>query len=381
MEAHGTGTPVGDPIEAKAIGHVLGEGRPAHRPCVVGSVKTNIGHLEAGSGMAGLIKAALALKHRQIPANLHFEIPHAEIPFEALKLRIPQSLEPWPECDGPALAGVNSFGFGGTNAHVVLEEPPRLPSEPAARARVDRAALPGVHGAAARSGAAQLIPISARSLEAIQATVGRFREYLAESGNSVSLEDIAYTAALRRTHHDCRLTAVADSKKVLDEQLQAFLDAAPGADASFGRAAGDERPRMAFVCSGQGPQWWAMGRQLLAGEPVFREMIEACDEIIRRLGDWSLLEELTADEGLSRMHETAIAQPALFALQAALAALWHSWGIEPDVLIGHSVGEVAAAYLAGVVYFGRRSPRDLSSGPLDGSRRLGRPHVSRGPDV
>ncbi len=164
----------------------------------------------------------------------------------------------------------------------------------------------------------------------------------------VSLRDLASNAALRRSHHDHRLAVVAHSRDELTEHLAAFVAGQPVPGASSDRVTAGQRPRLAFVCSGQGPQWWAMGRQLLEQEPVFRAMIQRCDEIVRRFGPWSLLEELTADEGHSRMAVTAISQPAIFALQVALAALWRSWGVQPEAVIGHSVGEVAAAHLAGV---------------------------------
>jgi amino acid adenylation domain-containing protein len=319
VETHGTGTPVGDPIEAGALGRVLGVGRPANRPVIIGSVKTNVGHLEAGSGIAGLIKTALALYHGRIPGNLHFERPNPAIDFAALRLRVPVTAEPWPDGDGPPLAGVNSFGFGGTNAHAVLQG-----IAPLAASRRNPLAdrLP------------TLVPVSARSPEALRDAADALAEFVV---SDVSLHDVAWNAAVRRTHHEHRLAVVAGSKEELTETLRSA--------AVTGRAG---QPRVAFVCSGQGPQWWAMGRQLLDREPVFCEVIERCDAIIRRLGPWSLLEELTADEPLSRMAVTAISQPAIFALQVGLAAVWRSWGVVPQALVGHSVGEVAAAHLAGV---------------------------------
>jgi thioester reductase-like protein len=338
VEAHGTGTLVGDPIEARALGEVLSVGRPVDRPCAVGSVKTNIGHLEAAAGIAGLMKAALALKNRQIPPNLHFEQPNPDIPLETLKLRVPRTCEPWPATGGAAaLAGVNSFGFGGSNAHVVLQEPPR--------ADTSKDLNGNGHCDLSR---ALPVPLSARSPEALKALAGSVRDFLADAGAGVRLSDLAYTTGLRRTHHDYRLAMVARTRDELAEQLAAFAAGEPLAGSTSGRAVADQRPRLAFVFAGQGPQWWAMGRQLLAEEPVFRDVIHRCDSQVRQLGEWSLLEELTADEGSSRMHVTAISQPAIFAIQVALAALWRSWGVRPEAVVGHSVGEVAAAHVAGV---------------------------------
>src|SRR5579884_2780128 len=333
IESHGTGTPVGDPIEARALGRVLSANRPADRPCLVGSVKTNIGHLEAGSGIAGVIKTALALHHRCIPGNLHFHQPNPSSDCAQLRLRVPTRPEPWPASDNPATAGVNSFGYGGTNAHVVLQEAPSASG--VASAPRDSQAL----GALTRPRSPILLPLSARSPQALQALAESWRQFVADCPADVSLHDLAYNAAHRRSHHDYRLALVAHSRKELAEQLAA---------ASSEPMTARQRPRLAFVCSGQGPQWWAMGRQLLEQESIFRATLSRCDEIVRALGSWSLMEELTADEDRSRMAVTAISQPAIFALQAALADLWRSWGVQPEAVLGHSVGEVAAAYLAGV---------------------------------
>jgi acyl transferase domain-containing protein/NADPH:quinone reductase-like Zn-dependent oxidoreductase/acyl carrier protein len=340
IESHGTGTPVGDPIEARALGRVLSPGRAENRPCFVGSVKTNIGHLEAGSGIAGLIKTALALYHRRIPGNLHFHRPNPAIDFARLRLRVPAEAQSWPASDKPLTAGVNSFGYGGTNAHVVLQEAPAsgaasAPRENALRARTQP-----------RSPA--LVPLSARNPQALRDLAGAWQQFVAECPEDVGLHDLAANAAQRRSHHDHRLALVASSRAELRAQLQAFAAGQAVAGSSSERVAANQKPRLAFICSGQGPQWWAMGRQLLEQEPVFRSTLKRCDEIVRRLGSWSLLDELTADEKRSRMAVTAISQPAIFAVQAALAALWRSWGVRPDSVMGHSVGEVAAAYLAGV---------------------------------
>jgi acyl transferase domain-containing protein/aryl carrier-like protein len=334
VEAHGTGTPVGDPIEAHAIGTVLSADRPATEKCIIGSVKTNIGHLEAAAGVAGLIKTALALKHRQIPPHLHFHNPNPDIPFEELQLRVPTSLEPWPATDGPALAGINSFGFGGTNAHVVLQEAPPISA---------------VEPQTSESERPYLLPISAQSVEALVASARSYRDFLAD--DPAQLHDIAYSASVRRTHHDHRLALVVHSKAEAISHLEAFLADEPRPGVVSGRTPLNERPKLVFVCSGMGPQWWAMGRDLLNNEPVFRASIERTDAELRRYTDWSLVEALTASEADSRMEETEVAQPANFAIQIALAELWRSWGIQPDAIVGHSTGEVAAHYLAGALTF------------------------------
>jgi len=338
VEAHGTGTPVGDSIETQALGTVLATGRPADQRCVIGSVKTNIGHLEAGAGAAGLIKAALVLKHRRIPPNLHFQEPNPNIPFDALQLRVPTTLEPLPNGDGPAYVGVNSFGFGGTNAHVVLEEPPV------------RAAEEG-NSPNPESDRAWLLPLSARGPEALQAQAKAMRDYLAQAdfGAGAAPGDLGAMAGLRRSHHDHRLALVGRTRQDLSDHLAAFLAGENRPGMSSGRAKSELGPGPVFVFSGMGPQWWAMGRQLLDEEPLFRKTVEECDALFRPLAGWSLLEELTADESRSRMGETEVAQPTTFALQVALAALWRSWGIERGAIVGHSAGEVAAACVAGAL--------------------------------
>ncbi|HZR44713.1 MAG TPA: type I polyketide synthase [Ktedonobacteraceae bacterium] len=334
IEAHGTGTPVGDPLEARAIGTVLSAGRSSDERCIVGSVKTNIGHLEAAAGVAGLMKTALALKHGQIPPHLHFHNPNPDIPFDELQLHVPTTLEAWPVTDGPRYAGVNSFGFGGTNAHVVLQEAPHVPQK-----EIQTCEEP------------YLLPLSARSAEALKDVAESYRAFLAEASSSTLLQDIVYSASQRRSHHDHRLALVVHSKAEAVAHLEAFLADEPRPGISAGRMPLNERPRTAFVCSGMGPQWWAMGRDLLEHEPVFRASIERCDAAFSHYTGWSLIEALTSPEESSRMAAAEVAEPANFAIQIALAELWHSWGIEPDAIIGHSTGEFAAHYLAGALSF------------------------------
>jgi acyl transferase domain-containing protein/aryl carrier-like protein len=341
VEAHGTGTPVGDPIEARAIASVLSGDRPEGQHCLIGSVKTNIGHLEAGAGIAGLIKAALALKHGQIPPHLHFRDPNPGIPFDDLRLRIPTSLTEWPATEGTRTAGVNSFGFGGTNVHVVLQEAP--PSQAAGHG-----AGPGPEdpNEAVRP---RLLPISARDNGALIDQAGLYRDFLAAGRHD--LGDVGYSASLRRSHHDHRLAVVASSSEQAAERLDAFVAGLPAQGVVSGHAPLSGRPKIAFICSGMGPQWWAMGRDLLASQPAFREEIERCDAALRPYSGWSLMEAICESEDRSRMEETEVAQPANFAIQLGLARLWRSWGIEPDALIGHSQGEAAAQYLSGVLSF------------------------------
>jgi acyl transferase domain-containing protein/acyl carrier protein len=343
VEAHGTGTTVGDPIEATAIGNVLGRGRPANSPCLIGSVKTNIGHLEAGSGVAGIIKVALSIHRREIPGNLHFQKPNPKIPFQKLGLKVVAKLQAWPNTGKrPAVACVNSFGFGGTNAHVILD------SAPAPRGK--RAAKKPKAAAAKRP---YLLPLSARSSAALKETAQAYVTYLTEqeNGKGAALPDICSTASLRRGHHDQRLAVVGSSKAELIENLQAFVNGETRLSMSSGVKAAGRAHKLVFAYSGMGSQWLGMGRELLRQEPVFRNVMERCETQLRKHASWRLLDELAADEPRSRIQEAEIAQPALFAFQAGLTALLESWGIRPDAIVGHSVGEIAAAHAAGALSF------------------------------
>jgi acyl transferase domain-containing protein len=256
VEAHGTGTPVGDPIEARAIGDVYGLAQPDAARCIIGSLKSNIGHLESASGIAGLIKTALCLKHRTIPGNLHFETPNPDIAFDDLRLTVAQNLLPWPETAIPPRAGINSFGFGGTNAHAILEAPPAPAKVAPARE-------------ANGEGRALLLPLSGRSEATIVDIARGYRASLDDPRGlaKVALSDLCFSAATRRSHHDFRLTLVAHNEAELAARLDAFLagEARPGT--STGRKL-DAPGRPVFVCSGMGQQWWAMGRELLAQESV-----------------------------------------------------------------------------------------------------------------
>ncbi len=330
VEAHGSGTRVGDPVEAAALGRVFGRGRSPERPLLLGSVKGNIGHLEAAAGVAGLIKVALALRHRTLPPSLHCPRPHPAIPFQELGLRVLTQEIGWREGER-ALAGVSSFGWGGTNCHLVLgEAPPPVPSL-----------------AASPPPGAEIFLLSARSELALRELAGRTAETLA-AGPEVPLSALCATASRHRSHHEHRLALVAASTGELARRLANCATREESGDAA-GRACAERPPRLAFVFPGQGTQWAGMGRELRQREPVVREMLDRCHELFRTLGRLSLLDELDADEERSRLGENAIAQPALFALQVAVAQLWRSWVGEPDAVVGHSVGEVAAAYVAGAL--------------------------------
>jgi acyl transferase domain-containing protein/NADPH:quinone reductase-like Zn-dependent oxidoreductase/SAM-dependent methyltransferase/acyl carrier protein len=338
VEAHGTGTAVGDPIEAYALSEALCEDRSKDAPLLIGSVKTNLGHLETAAGVAGLVKALLVLKHGRIPASLHFETPNPNIDFDALKLRVPTAVEPFPQPRGARIAGVNSFGFGGANAHILLAEPPLNPQLE--------------HSVFERKRAWPLV-LSARSEEALRSSILRLSAWLDErskaNGGSPVLPDLVYTLGARRNHHPYRLTLVAQSIDEVVRELTGYATGQSGAKARMAFVPGRAQPaRVAFVMSGQGPQWWGMGRELMRYESVFRRTVERCDAAMRPWGRFSLLEELYRTQEGSQMRQTEIAQPAIFAMQVALAELWKSWGIQPAAIVGHSVGEVAAACVAGL---------------------------------
>jgi acyl transferase domain-containing protein/acyl-CoA synthetase (AMP-forming)/AMP-acid ligase II/acyl carrier protein len=325
VEAHGTGTSLGDAIEATALGTVLANGRPPGSSCLVGSVKTNIGHLEAAAGMAGLIKTALALQHREIPPSLNFTEPNPHIPFDDLPLEVASAATPWPSNGGRAVAGVSSFGFGGTNAHVVLTEAPQVRATPADTA-TDRA---------------ELLPLSAKTPGALTALVG---EYEMELAAGTPLADLCYTAGARRSHHEHRLAVVGDCQAAMFESLAAYRHDESRPGLSVGHCRPGHPPGVTFIFSGQGSQWHGMAQRLQACEPVFRDALAACDRVLSPHLGSSLLEKL--DSGLD---DIGVIQPAIFAVQVALAALWRSWGVEPAAVVGHSLGEVAAAHVAGAL--------------------------------
>jgi acyl transferase domain-containing protein/NADPH:quinone reductase-like Zn-dependent oxidoreductase len=333
IETHGPGTPVGDPIEARSLSAALCGERGADAALFVGSVKTNIGHLEPAAGIAGVIKVALMIAHRSIPPNLHFVEPNREIDFDRLRLRVPTSLQTWP-AHRPVVAGVDSFGFGGTNAHAILAAPP--PRErPPCTSGPERA---------------ELVCLSAHTETALARLAAACREHARDGcWDGRALRDIAWTAAVRRAHHAHRLGIVAATGQELADRLETYCRGEAGEGIVPGTVGHDGPGRIAFVFSGQGPQWWAMGRELLDTEPVFRDAIVACDRLLRPLAGWSILEELSASKAASRMGSPAIAQPAIFCLQMALTSLWASWGIHPDAVVGHSVGEAAAAWAGGIL--------------------------------
>ena len=331
VETHGTGTALGDPIEVEGLGTVFGKERSQNHPLVISSVKTNIGHLEAAAGIAGLIKVVLALQHEQIPPHLHFKQPNPHINWDKLPVVVPTEPIPWPVEQRPRLAGVSSFGISGTNAHVVLEEAPAPQPVPAA---VERP----LH----------LLTLSAKTLIALVELVSRYEQHLAACSDAFA--DICFTANSGRSHFQHRLSVVAASSDATRAKLAAFTAGQESPSVFQGQVSGTTQPKVAFLFTGQGSQYVEMGRQLYETQPTFRQALERCDQILRPYLEKPLLSVLypTAADSSSLLDDTAYTQPALFALEYALFQLWQSWGITPNLVMGHSVGEYVAACVAGV---------------------------------
>ncbi len=326
LEAHGTGTPLGDPIELEAAAAAYGEGR--ERPLLVGSVKPNVGHLEAAAGVAGVIKVLVSMREGAIPAQLHFEEPNPRLDWANLPLSVVSEPAPWKAGERPRRAGVSSFGYSGTNAHVVLEAP--------------REPEPAPEDAPARR--VRLLPLSGRSPAALRELAGRYQRWLAERETPPSvLADAAWTAGVGRDHFACRAGIVFGDAAELRERLEAVV--APAEDRVAG-APGDGK--VGFLYTGQGSQWPGMGRELYEGEAAFREVLDRCEAVFREERGESLLPVLFGDEEEGALDSTEWTQPALYALQSGLTALWASVGVRPEAVFGHSVGEVAAAAAAGV---------------------------------
>ncbi len=323
-------TRAGDPVELDALSAVLG--RPDH-PVYLGSVKTNFGHAEAAAGMAGLIKTALALHYKEIPPSLHFATPNPAIPWANLPLLIPRERVAWPIEVGPRLAGVTGLGISGTNAHVVLEEGPTQTRERAGDHRGRRQA--------------QLLALSAKSPDALRALVASCAKLL-ESDNSPTLSDVCWTAAVRRTALEHRAVFVTADRPDMIDMLRTYAE---GGIATAEGTAGASAPKVAFVCPGQGAQWVGMARRLMTQEPIFLAELERCDNAASELVDWSILEQLQLDptSPAYRLDRIDVIQPVLVSIAISYAALLRSCGVEAAAIVGHSMGEVAAAYIAGAL--------------------------------
>jgi acyl transferase domain-containing protein/acyl carrier protein len=320
IEAHGTATPLGDTIEFAALSKVYGGSQV---PCTIGAVKSNIGHLDVAAGVAGLIKALLALQHRKIPPTLHFRKPNPQLQWETSRFHVNTAAQDWPEGPTPRRAAVSSFGIGGTNAHVVLEEAPQQDE-------------------AQTLWPQQLLIVSAITASALNASVRRLASHL-ESQPGASLPDVCYTLQVGRKHFAHRRAMVCSSLGQVKEALREPLAREFGG----GVQNSADRP-VAFMFSGQGAQYPGMGRDLYSFQPTFRHNLDLCADLILKELGLDLRELLYGSQTAAELNETRIAQPALFALEFALAHMWMSFGVTPVSMIGHSLGEFVAACLAGV---------------------------------
>lgn len=325
VEAHGTGTPVGDPIEAAAIGSALATDRPGGEPLLMASGKTNIGHLEAASGVAAIMKVVLALQNEEIPAHVNLSEPSPAIDWDQFQMHVPTEATPWPSNERPRRAGINSFGLSGTNSHLILEEAPASPAAPTPP-----------------SGTTYLLPVSARTEGSVRELADRYESAL-EDG-TLSLRDFCHTAGVGRSHDRRRIAVVGTSHEEIVEELRertkreirvAPIDAGP--------------QDLAFLFTGQGAQTPGMGRGLFESSDVFRGVMEECDEVLRPHLDRPLLSVLYGEADAHLVHRTEYTQPAMLALELALAETWAAWGIRPTHVMGHSLGEYAAATVAGVL--------------------------------
>jgi phthiocerol/phenolphthiocerol synthesis type-I polyketide synthase B len=329
IETHGTGTLLGDPIEARALGTALGRGRrPEQSPLLIGAIKSNIGHLEAAAGIAGFIKAVMAVQRASIPANLGFNTPNPHIPFDQMRLKVVAEHQEWPHTQRPRRAGVSSFGFGGTNAHVVIEQAP----DPISNERASESAV-------------TTLVLSGKTPERVASMAGAVADWMVGDGSDVTLPDVAHTLNHHRDHHARFATVCARDRAQAVTGLQA-LAAGQSADGVVGPHEGTCGPGTVFVYSGQGSHWTGMGRQLLVDEPVFAAAIARLEPVFVEQVGFSLWQVINDGEPVSG---DARVQPVLMGLQLALTELWRSYGVQPDAVIGHSMGEVSAAVVAGAL--------------------------------
>ncbi|MET8912717.1 type I polyketide synthase, partial [Micromonospora sp. NPDC004551] len=330
VEAHGTGTTLGDPIEAQALIATYGQDRPADRPLWLGSIKSNIGHTQAAAGVAGVIKMVLAMRHGVLPPTLHVDEPTPHVDWSAGAVALLTEARPWQPGDGPRRAGVSSFGISGTNVHTILEQAP--PEEPAPADAAPAGELPWV--------------LSGRTAAALADRARDLRAHL-DTAPDAALPDLAWSLAATRAAHDHRAVVLAAGRDGLSAALDALADGHP-APHTVTRAPGTPGD-VVFVFPGQGSQWAGMAAELLDTAPVFAETFAACAEALRPFVDWSLLDVVRGAAGAPSLERVDVVQPALFAVGVSLAALWRSYGVHPSAVIGHSQGEIAAAYVAGAL--------------------------------
>ncbi len=370
VETHGTGTAVGDPIESLSIGAVLGRTRTAGQHCLIGSVKTNVGHLEGASGITGFIKGVLTAHHGVAPPNLHFHEPNPGIDWEHLNLQVPTRPTPLARAGRPWIVGVNSFGAGGTNAHVVLQQPVPAESPPSGIAEQevigdrlpvigDRLSVIGGVAAGARlretpdgakgqpAAGEVLYVLRSPQRETLRTLASRHADFLRDTQER--LEDVAFSAFTRRSHYAHLMAVVGEIPQDVEAKLRKFAGGEVDPATLCTTIVRKKAPKLGFAFSGQGGQWARMGQQWMQREAVFRQSMEEVDGLFRKLAGWSLLAELVKGESESRIHDTVVVQPAILAIQISLARLYEHYGIGPQGVVGHSIGEVAAAWAAGAL--------------------------------
>ncbi|NES76653.1 MULTISPECIES: type I polyketide synthase [Okeania] len=333
IEAHGTGTELGDPVEIAALTQAFKYSTEKKGFCAIGSLKSNMGHLDAAAGVAGLIKTVLALKHKLIPPTLHFEEPNPQIDFVNSPLYVNATLSEWKTNGTPRRAGVSSFGIGGTNAHIILEEAPEQIKQENSPERPTN-----------------LLTLSAKTSEALTQLVANYQNYI-ETNQELEIADICYTANTGRKHFKHRLATIVENQQQLLEKLKSYQLQEPVTQLYSGESP-NKIVKTAFLFTGQGSQYVDMGRQLYEQAPTFRQALDECDQILQPYLEVPLLEIIYPKDAQKStsdlLDQTAYTQPALFALEYALFKLWSSWGVRPDVVMGHSVGEYVAATVAGV---------------------------------
>ncbi|MEU4824522.1 SDR family NAD(P)-dependent oxidoreductase [Actinomadura sp. NPDC023710] len=334
VEAHGTGTTLGDPIEARALARVFRDTRPPDRPLRIGSIKSNIGHTQAASGLAGLMKVVLSLRHETLPRTLHVERPTRRVNWEGSGLRLVEEPMAWPRGERPRRAGVNSYGISGTNVHVIVEEAPQEP----------RAAAP-----AAREPAGRLFVVSARGSSALRRQAGRLAAHLEDGGRDAPLPDVAHTLANRRSHFDRRAVVLAADRETLVSGLNAAAAGRPAPGLVPSPSREPVTGGLAFVFPGHNARWTGMGAELMARSDVFADALDECDQAIRRQVGWSVLAAMRGGDGAPDLERPDVTQPVLFAFGCALTRMWRSLGVEPGAVVGHSLGEITAAHAAGAL--------------------------------
>ncbi|MEV0505699.1 type I polyketide synthase, partial [Streptomyces spectabilis] len=336
VEAHGTGTTLGDPIEAQALLATYGQDRPAGRPLWLGSVKSNIGHTQAAAGVAGVIKMVMALRHDTLPRTLHVDRPSSRVDWSAGAVELLTEARDWPRNGRPRRAGVSAFGASGTNAHVILEEPPEeAPEEPVSEEPVPVGVVPLV--------------VSARSQGSLAGQAGRLASYVESGAGGSSLAGVAGALVSGRAVLGERAVVVTDSPAEALAGLRALARGESGPHLVSGSAASRAPGKVVWVFPGQGSQWVGMGRELLDSSPVFAERVGECAAALEPLVDWSLVDVLRGEVEPGLLERVDVVQPASFAVMVGLAAVWASVGVEPDAVLGHSQGEIAAACVAGAL--------------------------------